>query len=291
MLSALKNHWLEYLCEAVGLGLFMVSACVFSVLLFHPDSSAYKWNLQLRFALIGLAMGLTAIAIFKSPFGKLSGAHINPAVTLTFWRLGKIKTWDAVFYVLFQFIGATFGVFLSWLILWDFLAERQVNFAVTIPNSSGWIVSFIAEFIISFGMMTMVLITSNHVKLSRFTPYFAGGLVAIYISLEAPVSGMSMNPARTFGSALIANVWNDWWIYFAAPPLAMLAAAEIFVRLKGTHSVLCAKFDHYSQMRCIFNCNFGNWQKPAREQGCQKLEVIEVTKNEAKFLSISNGLF
>lgn len=269
----------------------MVSACVFSVLLFHPDSSAYKWNLQLRFALIGLAMGLTAIAIFKSPFGKLSGAHINPAVTLTFWRLGKIKTWDAVFYVLFQFIGATFGVFLSWLILWDFLANKNVNFAVTIPNSSGWIVSFIAEFIISFGMMTMVLITSNHVKLSRFTPYFAGGLVAIYISLEAPVSGMSMNPARTFGSALIANVWNDWWIYFAAPPLAMLAAAEIFVRLKGTHSVLCAKFDHYSQMRCIFNCNFGNWQKPAREQGCQKLEVIEVTKNEAKFLSISNGLF
>lgn len=264
MLESLKNHWLEYICEAVGLGVFMVSACIFSVLLFHPDSAVIGWNLQLRFVLIGLAMGLTAIAIFKSPFGKLSGAHINPSVTLTFWRLGKIKTEDAIFYVLFQFIGASLGVWLSWLILGDSLANKDVNFAVTIPNQSGAIVSFIAEFIISFGMMLTVLIASNHARLSRFTPYCAGFLVAAYISLEAPVSGMSMNPARSFGSAVIANVWSDWWIYFVAPPLAMLSAAEVFVRLKGTHSVLCAKFDHYSNLRCIFNCK---WER--RQPACE----------------------
>jgi aquaporin Z len=237
MLESLRNHWREYFCEALGLGAFMVSACVFSVLLFHPESAVIGWNLQIRFVLIGLAMGLTAIAIFKSPFGKVSGAHINPSVTLTFWRLGKIKTWDAVFYVLFQFIGGSLGVWLSWLILGDGLANKDVNFAITIPNQNGAIVSFIAEFIISFGMMMMVLVTSNHAKLSRFTPYFAGFLVAAYISLEAPVSGTSMNPARTFGSAVVAGVWNDWWIYFSAPPLAMLAAAEVFVRAKGAHSV------------------------------------------------------
>jgi aquaporin Z len=251
MLRALENHWLEYVCEAIGLGVFMISAGVFSVLLFHPDSAASGWNLQLRFVLIGLAMGATAISIFKSPFGKLSGAHINPAVTLTFWRLGKIKTWDAIFYVLFQFIGATLGVLISWLILGDLLANADVNFAVTIPNQSGWIISFIAEFIISFGMMLTVLVTSNHAKISRFTPYFAGLLVAIYISLEAP----------TFGSAIVANVWNDWWIYFVAPPVAMLSAAEIYVKFAGAHSVLCAKFDHDSKMRCIFNCNFGELEK------------------------------
>lgn len=256
MIKSIKNHWLEYVCEALGLGAFMVSACLFSVIFFHPNSAASAWNLHLRFGLIGLVMGATAVAIFMSPFGKLSGAHINPAVTLTFWRLGKIKTNDAIFYALFQFIGASLGVMLSWLFLGDWLAISDVNFAVTIPNKAGWFVSFIAEFIISFGMMMTVLIVSNHAKLARFTPYFAGLLVAIYISFEAPISGMSMNPARTFGAAIVANVWNDWWIYFIAPPLAMLAAAEIYVKFAGAHSVLCAKFDHYSKMRCIFNCNF-----------------------------------
>ncbi len=256
MIDALKNHWREYFCEALGLGAFMVSACVFSVVLFHPKSIAADWNLQFRFVLIGLAMGTTAIAIFLSPFGKLSGAHINPAVTLTFWRLGKIKTSDAVFYALFQFIGASAGVFLSWLILGDWLENESVNFAVTVPNQSGASVSFIAEFIISFGMMTMVLIVSNHARLSRFTPYFAGFLVALYISLEAPVSGMSMNPARSFGSAVVANVWASWWIYFVAPPLAMLSAAEAYVRVKGLREIYCAKFYHYGAVRCIFNCRF-----------------------------------
>jgi aquaporin Z len=289
MLSAVKNHWPEYICEALGLGLFMASACVFSVILFHPGSVVAGWSLPLRLVLTGLAMGLTAIAIFKSPFGRLSGAHINPAVTLTFWRLGKIESRDAIFYALFQFIGAVSGVLLSWLVLGDWLGRREVNFAVTIPDHNGWTVSFLAEFMISFGMMMMVLITSNHARLSRLTPYLAGALVAIYISLEAPISGMSMNPARTFGSAVVSGVWNEWWIYFVAPPLAMLAAAEVYLKFKGDHSVLCAKFDHHGHVRCIFNCRFGQWQQ--RAAGEQEPDIIEVTKNKEKFLSISKELF
>lgn len=282
MLEAIKNNWREYFCEALGLGAFMVSACVFSVLLFHPKSFATNWNFQLRFVLIGLAMGATAVAIFLSPFGKLSGAHINPAVTLTFWRLGKIKTPDALFYALFQFIGASAGVFLSWLILGDWLANKDVNFAVTVPNQNGASVSFIAEFIISFGMMLMVLIVSNHVKLARFTPFFAGILVAVYISLEAPISGMSMNPARSFGSAVVANHWNSIWIYFVAPLLAMLLAAEVYVRVKGLKEVYCAKFYHYSAVRCIFNCRFDELSK--------KQEFIEAAKQKAMFPPVT-GLF
>ncbi len=254
MQETLGHNWKEYSAEALGLGLFMVSACTFSVLLFHPASPASSIAIAIKLVMMGAAMGLTAVAIFKSPFGKLSGAHINPAVTLTFWRLGKIKTGDALYYVLFQFIGAAAGVLLSWIALGGTLADSAVNFAVTVPDSSGPIVSFASEFAISFGMMATVLVASNHRSLAKFTPFLAGTLVAGYIALESPVSGMSMNPARTFGSALFAANWTSWWIYFTAPPLAMLAAAEVFVRLRGPHAVLCAKLDHDSRYGCIFDC-------------------------------------
>jgi aquaporin Z len=261
MLEAAKNHWKEYLIEAWGLGMFMFSACFFGVILFHPSSPFVSLNLMFRNVLMGLAMGFTAIGIFLSPWGKRSGSHINPAVTLTFWRLEKIKTWDAVFYVIFQFIGGTIGVVLSWLILGNTLSYSTVNFVVTVPNYLGATVSFAAEFIISFLMMTMVLVTTNSKKLSRFTPFIAGLFVAMFITFESPISGMSMNPARTFASAIVANNFTAWWIYFVAPVLAMLSAAEIFVRVKGLKAVYCAKFHHANSQPCIFNCNYAELQK------------------------------
>src|SRR5438132_10796480 len=107
MLRALKEHWPEYVCEAAELGLFMISAGLFSILLFHPGSPAVTFipDPFMRRMFVGIAMGGTAIALVFSPLGKRSGAHFNPAVTLTFWRLGKIKNWDAFFYVIAQFIG------------------------------------------------------------------------------------------------------------------------------------------------------------------------------------------
>jgi aquaporin Z len=65
---------------------------------------------------------------------------------------------------------------------------------------------------------------------------------------------MSMNPARTFGSAFGASIWMSLWIYFIAPPIGMLLAAEVFTR--GRNQALCAKFHHHNNQRCIFRCNF-----------------------------------
>ncbi len=257
MLESFRNHWFEYFCEAWGLGVFMISACFFGVALFSSELPLVFVNPFVRNVLMGLAMGMTAIGIFLSPWGKRSGSHINPAVTLTFWRLGKIKNWDAIFYIIFQFIGGTIGVVISWLILGKRLSDSMVNFVVTVPNNQGTSVSFAAEFIISFLMMTMVLVTTNSKRLSRFTPFLAGFLVFAYISLESPISGMSMNPARTFASAVIANSWTAWWVYFTAPPLAMLSAAEIYLRFKSLKEVYCAKFHHANSQPCIFNCNYG----------------------------------
>jgi aquaporin Z len=282
MLEALKNHWQEYLMEAWGLGAFMVSACAFGVLFFHPASPFTGLNFAVRNVLMGVVMGATAIVIFLSPWGRRSGAHINPSVTLTFWRLGKIKLWDALFYVLAQFAGASLGVLLSRLVLGKLLADGAVNFVVTVPGNEGVGAAFFAEVIISFFMMMMVLVCSNAARLARFTPFFAGILVAVFISTEAPFSGMSMNPARSFGSAVVAGRWNSIWIYFIAPPLAMLAAAEVYVRVKGLREVFCAKFYHYGTTRCIFNCRFGELGK--------KEDFIEVTKQKAMFPPVT-GLF
>ena len=244
--------------EAAELALFMLSACVFTVLLFHPSSPLFHSfpNEILRRAAMGVAMGSTAIAIIFSPLGKRSGAHFNPSVTLTFFRLGKVRPWDACFYVVAQFIGGIAGVVVATLLLGPAVADRHVNYATTQPGPQGPFVAFIAELIISFVLMSVVLRVSNTKKLARWTGLFAGALVATYITFESPISGMSMNPARTFGSAFGASIWMSLWIYFVAPPVGMLLAAEIFTRGKTRRSALCAKFHHYNNQRCIFRCNF-----------------------------------
>lgn len=244
--------------EAFGLGIFMLSACVFGTILEHPASSIRQAiaNPFLRLGLMGLAMGVTAVGFIYSPWGKQSGAHINPSVTLAFFRLGKIEPWDAGFYIAAHFVGALSGVLIAAAVVGNLLADPPVNYVVTVPGSSGVAVAFLAEFGISFILMFVVLIATNTQVLSRFTGLFAGILVAVYISLEAPFSGMSMNPARTFGSALPAHIWTSIWVYFTAPPLGMLAAAALYLRLKGSGGVICAKLHHHNAKRCIFRCGY-----------------------------------
>ncbi len=252
--STFKQHWSEYLMEAAGLGLFMVSACLFTVLLEHP-SSPFRAMLSdpfTRRALIGLAMGLTAISIIYSPWGKQSGAHLNPAVTLTFFRLGKIQAADATAYIAAQFLGGLAGVLLVSLFSMAYVADPSVNYAVTVPGPDGPGTAFAGELLISFVLMLVVLTISNTPRLARFTGLFAGALVATYITLEAPLSGMSMNPARTMASAVPAQVWTALWVYFTAPVLGMLAAAEVFVRVRHARDLACPKLHHQNRTRCIF---------------------------------------
>ncbi len=258
MVAALKAHWPEYLMEALELGIFMISACAFSVLLFHPASPVSHSinNDLLTRALMGVAMGSTAIAIIFSPLGKRSGAHFNPAVTLTYLRLGKVAPWDAAFYIAFQFVGGIAGVLVASLVLGNLVAHASVHYSATLPGPKGPMRAFLAELIISFILMLVVLLVSNTKRLGRWTGLFAGALVATYITFESPISGMSMNPARTFGSAVVAHTWTALWIYFTAPPLGMLLAAQIYTRLKSNRSVACAKLNHYNNTRCIFRCNF-----------------------------------
>lgn len=258
MFRALARHWPEYTIEAAGLGLFMVAAGGIGTVLealASPVRQAIGDPLARRF-LMGLAMGLTAVALVYSPWGKRSGAHLNPAVTLTFLRLGKIQAGDAFFYMLFQFVGGVAGLaVISWA-LGAALADPPVTYVVTRPSNLGPAVAFAAEALMAFVLMLVVLMLSNTPRLNRFTGLAVGVLLTVYITVEAPYSGMSLNPARSAASAVLARVWQDIWIYFTAVPIGMLAAAEIYRSTRGPGSVLCAKLHHDNHERCIFRCAY-----------------------------------
>ena len=130
---------------------------------------------------------------------------------------------------------------------------------VTVPGEAGVAVAFLAEVAITFVLMLTVLFASNTPRLARYTGLFVGGLVFLYITFEAPLSGMSMNPARSFASAFLSDNWTGWWVYFTAPPLGMSLAAALYVRLRGPAGVRCAKLHHDNPYRCIF-CEYQSEQ-------------------------------
>jgi aquaporin Z len=248
-------HWREYLMEVAGLGLFMLSAATMTSLLEHPASPARAVlpDPTMRRAAMGAAMGLTAAALIYSPWGRRSGAHNNPAVTLTFFRLGKISGRDALAYVVAQFVGGAAGIAAAAMLLRPWIAHPSVNYVATVPGPNGPLIAFTAETAISFVMMLVVLTTSSHARAARFTGVMAALLVACFITIEAPLSGMSMNPARTLGPDLVGDMFHGVWIYFLAPPVGMLAAAEVFIRVRHRHGIRCAKLYHDSG-HCIFGC-------------------------------------
>lgn len=248
------RHWREYAIDGALLAGFMVAACVTTVGLEHPASPLRQAiaNDLARRALAGVAMGLTAIVLVYSPWGQRSGAHMNPAVTLTFWRLGRIGGGDALGYVVGQFAGAWAGVAAVHAVLGERLADPAVRFAVTVPGSGGVAGAFVAEGAIAFGLMLAVLTMGNQPRRAPYTGVVCGVLVAIYITVEAPLSGMSMNPARTFGSAAVAGDWRSFWLYLLAPPLGMFAAAAVDARWRGVEWAPCAKLHHATHRRCIF---------------------------------------
>lgn len=256
MSAALRAHWPEYLMEAWGLATFMVSACLVTAMLEHPASWLHAAipDPLVRRTIIGAAMGATAIAIVYSPWGRRSGAHLNPSLTLAFLRLGKVAPWDAAFYVGAQFAGGAVGVAVAAALLGDRIADPAVRWAVTVPGPSGAAVAALGELATSFGLMLVVLVTGNHPRWSHLTGVFCGLAIAVYIAAEAPLSGMSMNPARTFGSAVVANVWTAFALYLVVPPLGMLLAGEAYRGWAGARHVLCAKLDHHGRGRCIFRC-------------------------------------
>lgn len=253
--TSLRLHWPEYLMEAAELALYMLLACAFATLLQHPASPVRQVIVDgfSRRVLMGLAIGATVVGIIMTPWGKQSGGHFNPAITFAFYRLGKVGPWDALFYATGQFLGAIGGVAIATYMLGGAPSNDAVRYAMTLPGVYGDSGAFVGELTISFILMTTILVATNRETLARYTPYFVGTLYAAFSTFETPLSGMSMNPARSLGSAFLASYWHALWIYFIAPTVGMLGAAEVFLRARGGVPPYCAKLHHDNNKRCIFH--------------------------------------
>ena len=242
----LRAHWPEYLIEAWGMAvLLLVSGLITAV----TETGLRFWPGGARRVVEGVAIASTVIGLTYSPWGRRSGAHFNPAVTVTFLALGRVKLRDALYYSLFQVIGALLGLLLAGLILGATLREPPVRWIVTQPGAHGIAVAFAAEFIIAWILMTTILWVGGNGRLQRATGLFAGGLVFLFICFEAPLSGFSMNPARTFASATAAGSWTAFWIYLVAPPTGMLTAAFAARYFTKIPMLACAKLVHDGSTR------------------------------------------
>ncbi len=236
MWTTLRTHWPAYLGEAAGLAFFMANAAWVATALEYPGSPLRRAlgdgpvRRVVRRLPLGVAMGAVVVAIVYSPPGRRSGAHINPAVTAAFWRLGKISTADAAAYVAAQFVGATVAGLGVATMLGRPFRHPAVMMSTTAPGPAGTAAAFAAEFVMTFAVVAAVLFCLSHRRLAPWTGWVVAGLIMVFLWVETPLSGMSLNPARSFGSAVAARRWAGLWVYFAAPVLAALLAADLFAR-------------------------------------------------------------
>lgn len=244
MRRAWGRHWPYYAAEAAGIGFFMLCGTLLTILFEHPASPVHQALVGpalLRRAGIGLGMGLVIVVLVYNPWGRKSGAHINPAVTIAFWQLGKIRRADAVWYMLAQLAGALLIGQLLKLALGAYFAHPAVNYLVTEPRPAhGQLVAFGAEFVISFILMLVMLLALHHEHLKKSTGWLIGVLLVLYITFESPLSSMSLNPARTLGSAVAANSYSGMWLYWVAPIAAMLLATVFFNKAYKGQDLACA---------------------------------------------------
>jgi aquaporin Z len=210
----------EFVCTAVLLltGLSLV------IFMFGKGSPIIPFILNegSRRRITGFIFGLFGALIASSPLGKESGAHMNPAVTLGFYLVGRLDARTAGVYVLGQLSGATLGVLP--LLAWGSMG-RSVEFGATLPGQT-WPVrtALLGEIVTTFCLVTLLCVFIGIRQLRRFTPAMIPPLYAVMSYYEAPISGTSTNPARSLGPALISGQWHAWWIYWVGPLIGALLA-------------------------------------------------------------------
>ena len=255
--ETLRRHWPEYAVEALFLALFVLTAGVVSAWLEVGSGlgSAIAPDRVARRVLAGIVVGATVAALIYSPWGRRSGSHMNPAITLAYLRLGKIGRWDALFYLLAQLAGGAAAVLLLRTGMSSLLppATSPSMLSGSIGPTNEW-AAFLTEFVLAASAMLMILFTTNHASWFRGTGILYGLLIAAVVAGAAPLSDFGMNPARLLAVDLSAGLARANWLNLLPPFLGALAAVEIYRLLTGRQEVLCAKLVHNTHGRCIFRC-------------------------------------
>jgi aquaporin Z len=250
-----RRHWPEYLVEAGFLALFVLAAGAVSAWLLSPVAAGgAAWaGVGARRLLAGAAMGLALAGMIYSPWGRRSGTHLNPAITLAYLRLGKIGRWDALGYVLAQLAGGFAAVLLLRHNALLPAATPPSLLAATLGPTNDW-PAFLTELVLSGSAMLLILFTSNHERWFRYTGLLYGLLVVATVACVAPLSGFGMNLARLLAVDASADPANANWLNLLPPLLGMQLAVEGYRLFTGRSQVLCAKLAHNTQGRCIFRC-------------------------------------
>lgn len=217
-----------FLSELIGTGLLLLSGLSLVIAVNGAGSPVPLWvpNEAVRRSLTGFVFGTFGALISVSPVGKVSGAHINPAVTCGFLLAGKLEPRAALGYMIAQLTGAALGCLP--LLLWGAMG-RSVDFGATLPGA-GYATSTVVagEVITTFCLVGALCVFLGIRGLRRFTPVMIPFLYAIMVPLEASISGTSTNPARSFGPALVSGRWEGWWIYWVGPMTGTLVAIFVF---------------------------------------------------------------
>jgi aquaporin Z len=241
-----------YLSEAAGTALLVLGGLSVVIFMFGAGSPMERLlpSVDLRRTITGFLFGCIGGSIALSQVGKVSGAHINPAVTLGFWLMQKLDARTALGYVCAQLAGAALGSLP--LLVWGAMG-RSVDFGATIPGDGYTTVdALLGEMVTTFALVAGLCIFIGFRELRRFTPFLMPPLYAVMVPLEAALSGTSTNPARTFGPALISGRWDEWWIYWVGPIAGMVAAIVVCSSLARRIEV--AKLYHFeSDRRRIFH--------------------------------------
>jgi aquaporin Z len=241
-----RLHPRLYLAEGAGTALLVFFGLSMVIVFFGDGSELAMWlpSAGLRRFLAGACFGTVGALITISPLGRVSGAHINPAISFAFWLEAKLAWRDTLGYVLAQLLGALLGARV--LLLWGPMG-RSVQYGASSVGAgiSVWL-AFGGEVLATAALVLAIFITAAHARTRRFTPWTIPPLFAWLVWWEGPWSGASANPARSLGPALLIGQWQHFWIYVLGPLLgAALAVAWLRLEVLGQHRVQVARLFHF----------------------------------------------